>query len=168
VIRLTPAHTHPAFFLFLFFFVNFSIWCLACFLFFHSTWYWMTLRPATWMDCILVWSTYMDLYVSVFSWERSFWAGPSLRISSGHEAADPALCSLSTPCLSLPSSPKDKCRMAPEHFTAQKMKKAYYLTQKIPDQVGNWSCWCQQKASLVILQCNQLPLSLLQSFLAQV
>ncbi|XP_027947985.1 tubulin polyglutamylase TTLL4 isoform X1 [Eumetopias jubatus] len=35
---------------------------------------------------------------------------------------------------SLPSSPSDKCRMAPEHFTAQKMKKAYYLTQKIPDQ----------------------------------
>lgn len=35
---------------------------------------------------------------------------------------------------SLPSSPRDKCRMAPEHFTAQKMKKAYYLTQKIPDQ----------------------------------
>ncbi|XP_021558567.1 LOW QUALITY PROTEIN: tubulin polyglutamylase TTLL4 [Neomonachus schauinslandi] len=35
---------------------------------------------------------------------------------------------------SLPSSLRDKCRMAPEHFTAQKMKKAYYLTQKIPDQ----------------------------------
>uniref|UniRef100_A0A452S6L5 Tubulin tyrosine ligase like 4 n=1 Tax=Ursus americanus TaxID=9643 RepID=A0A452S6L5_URSAM len=35
---------------------------------------------------------------------------------------------------SLPSSPRGKCRMAPEHFTAQKMKKAYYLTQKIPDQ----------------------------------
>ncbi|XP_066201163.1 tubulin monoglutamylase TTLL4 [Saccopteryx leptura] len=35
---------------------------------------------------------------------------------------------------SLPSSPKEKCRMAPEQFTAQKLKKAYYLTQKIPDQ----------------------------------
>ncbi|XP_062952660.1 tubulin monoglutamylase TTLL4 isoform X1 [Cynocephalus volans] len=35
---------------------------------------------------------------------------------------------------SLPSSPRDKFRMAPEHFNAQKMKKAYYLTQKIPDQ----------------------------------
>ncbi|XP_031223849.1 tubulin polyglutamylase TTLL4 isoform X3 [Mastomys coucha] len=35
---------------------------------------------------------------------------------------------------SLPSSPRDKCQMTPEHFTAQKMKKAYYLTQKIPDQ----------------------------------
>uniref|UniRef100_A0A8D0WF57 Tubulin polyglutamylase TTLL4 n=1 Tax=Sus scrofa TaxID=9823 RepID=A0A8D0WF57_PIG len=35
---------------------------------------------------------------------------------------------------SLPSSPRDGCRMAPEYFTAQKMKKAYYLTQKIPDQ----------------------------------
>uniref|UniRef100_U6CXW0 Tubulin polyglutamylase TTLL4 n=1 Tax=Neovison vison TaxID=452646 RepID=U6CXW0_NEOVI len=35
---------------------------------------------------------------------------------------------------SLPSSPREKCRVAPEHFTAQKMKKAYYLTQKIPDQ----------------------------------
>lgn len=35
---------------------------------------------------------------------------------------------------SLPSSPREKCQMTPEHFTAQKMKKAYYLTQKIPDQ----------------------------------
>ncbi|XP_036029126.1 tubulin polyglutamylase TTLL4 isoform X2 [Onychomys torridus] len=35
---------------------------------------------------------------------------------------------------SLPSSPGDKCQMSPEHFTAQKMKKAYYLTPKIPDQ----------------------------------
>nr|XP_048315326.1 tubulin monoglutamylase TTLL4 isoform X2 [Myodes glareolus] len=35
---------------------------------------------------------------------------------------------------SLPSSPRDKCQMTPEHFTAQKMKKAYYLTQKVPDQ----------------------------------
>ncbi|XP_013375255.1 PREDICTED: tubulin polyglutamylase TTLL4 isoform X4 [Chinchilla lanigera] len=33
-----------------------------------------------------------------------------------------------------PSSPRDKCRMAPEYFTAQKMKKAYYLAPKIPDQ----------------------------------
>ncbi|XP_019061237.1 tubulin polyglutamylase TTLL4 isoform X2 [Fukomys damarensis] len=32
------------------------------------------------------------------------------------------------------SSPRDKCQMAPEYFTAQKMKKAYYLAQKIPDQ----------------------------------
>ncbi|XP_013375254.1 PREDICTED: tubulin polyglutamylase TTLL4 isoform X3 [Chinchilla lanigera] len=32
------------------------------------------------------------------------------------------------------SSPRDKCRMAPEYFTAQKMKKAYYLAPKIPDQ----------------------------------
>lgn len=29
--------------------------------------------------------------------------------------------------------------MTPEHFTAQKMKKAYYLTQKIPDQVRDLS-----------------------------
>nr|KAF6268255.1 tubulin tyrosine ligase like 4 [Pipistrellus kuhlii] len=35
---------------------------------------------------------------------------------------------------SLPSSPRDKCQMAPEQITAQKLKKAYYLTQKIPDQ----------------------------------
>uniref|UniRef100_A0A8C6RNU1 Tubulin tyrosine ligase-like family, member 4 n=1 Tax=Nannospalax galili TaxID=1026970 RepID=A0A8C6RNU1_NANGA len=35
---------------------------------------------------------------------------------------------------SLPSSPRDKCQMTPEHFTAQKMKKAYYLTQNTPDQ----------------------------------
>ncbi|XP_045152855.1 tubulin monoglutamylase TTLL4 [Echinops telfairi] len=47
------------------------------------------------------------------------------------------LCSPSSPSnssTSLPSTPKDKSRMAPEHLTAQKMKKAYYLTQKIPDQ----------------------------------
>nr|XP_045003334.1 tubulin polyglutamylase TTLL4 isoform X2 [Jaculus jaculus] len=36
--------------------------------------------------------------------------------------------------ISLPSSPRDKCRMTPEHFTAQKMKKTYYLAQKYPDQ----------------------------------
>uniref|UniRef100_A0A8C9KMK0 Tubulin tyrosine ligase like 4 n=1 Tax=Panthera tigris altaica TaxID=74533 RepID=A0A8C9KMK0_PANTA len=42
--------------------------------------------------------------------------------------------SSSSSSTSLPSSPRDKCRMTPEHFTAQKMKKAYYLTQKIPDQ----------------------------------
>ncbi|XP_039089081.1 tubulin polyglutamylase TTLL4 [Hyaena hyaena] len=42
--------------------------------------------------------------------------------------------SSSSSSTSLPSSPRDNCRMAPEHFTAQKMKKAYYLTQKIPDQ----------------------------------
>lgn len=29
--------------------------------------------------------------------------------------------------------------MTPQHLTAQKMKEAYYLTQKIPDQVGDWS-----------------------------
>ncbi|ERE86605.1 tubulin polyglutamylase TTLL4 [Cricetulus griseus] len=42
--------------------------------------------------------------------------------------------STSSSSTSLPSSPRDKCQMTPEHFTAQKMKKAYYLTQKIPDQ----------------------------------
>uniref|UniRef100_A0A8C4LYH8 Tubulin tyrosine ligase like 4 n=1 Tax=Equus asinus asinus TaxID=83772 RepID=A0A8C4LYH8_EQUAS len=42
--------------------------------------------------------------------------------------------SSSSSSTSLSSSPRDKCRMAPEHFTAQKMKKAYYLTQKVPDQ----------------------------------
>lgn len=42
--------------------------------------------------------------------------------------------SSSSSTASLPSSPRDRCRMAPEYFTAQKMKKAYYLTQKIPDQ----------------------------------
>uniref|UniRef100_A0A2I3ME33 Tubulin tyrosine ligase like 4 n=1 Tax=Papio anubis TaxID=9555 RepID=A0A2I3ME33_PAPAN len=46
--------------------------------------------------------------------------------------SSPSSCSSST--TSLPTSPGDKCRMAPEHVTAQKMKKAYYLTQKIPDQ----------------------------------
>ncbi|XP_011356884.1 tubulin polyglutamylase TTLL4 isoform X2 [Pteropus vampyrus] len=42
--------------------------------------------------------------------------------------------SSSSSMTSLPSSPRDKFRMAPEHFTAQKMKKAYYLAQKTPDQ----------------------------------
>ncbi|XP_023578867.1 tubulin polyglutamylase TTLL4 isoform X2 [Octodon degus] len=40
----------------------------------------------------------------------------------------------STSSSSLTSSPRDKCQMAPEYFTAQKMKKAYYVAQKIPDQ----------------------------------
>ncbi|XP_070474367.1 tubulin monoglutamylase TTLL4 isoform X3 [Equus przewalskii] len=48
--------------------------------------------------------------------------------------AEDIISSSSSCFLSLSSSPRDKCRMAPEHFTAQKMKKAYYLTQKIPDQ----------------------------------
>nr|XP_031308049.1 tubulin polyglutamylase TTLL4 isoform X1 [Camelus dromedarius] len=42
--------------------------------------------------------------------------------------------SSSSSTTSLPSSLRDRCQMAPEYFTAQKMKKAYYLTQKIPDQ----------------------------------
>ncbi|XP_012498052.1 PREDICTED: tubulin polyglutamylase TTLL4 [Propithecus coquereli] len=42
--------------------------------------------------------------------------------------------SSSSSTTSLPSSPRNKCQMTPEHFTAQKMKKTYYLTQKIPDQ----------------------------------
>lgn len=42
--------------------------------------------------------------------------------------------SSSSSTTSLPSCPRDKCRMAPEQLTAQKLKKAYYLTQKIPDQ----------------------------------
>uniref|UniRef100_A0A8C5USI2 Tubulin tyrosine ligase like 4 n=1 Tax=Microcebus murinus TaxID=30608 RepID=A0A8C5USI2_MICMU len=45
-----------------------------------------------------------------------------------------SLSSSSSSTTSLPSSPRDKCQMTPEHFTAQKMKKAYYLTEKIPDQ----------------------------------
>lgn len=70
---------------------------------------------------------------------------------SGCEAADLTLCFSSIHHVSLLSSPRDKCRMAPEHFTAQKMKKAYYLTQKIPDQVGDYPPppKCQQKVSLV-------------------
>ncbi|NXT21741.1 TTLL4 polyglutamylase, partial [Syrrhaptes paradoxus] len=35
---------------------------------------------------------------------------------------------------SLGSALKEKPKPAPEHFIAEKMKKAYYLTQKIPDQ----------------------------------
>nr|KAF6498396.1 tubulin tyrosine ligase like 4 [Rousettus aegyptiacus] len=42
--------------------------------------------------------------------------------------------SSSSSTTSLPSSPRDKSQMTPEHFTAQKMKKAYYLAQKTPDQ----------------------------------
>ncbi|XP_049670261.1 tubulin monoglutamylase TTLL4 isoform X2 [Accipiter gentilis] len=36
---------------------------------------------------------------------------------------------------SLGSALKEKPKAAPEHFIAEKMKKAYYLTQKIPDQI---------------------------------
>ncbi|XP_077011271.1 tubulin monoglutamylase TTLL4 [Tamandua tetradactyla] len=46
----------------------------------------------------------------------------------------PTSSSSSSSTTSLTSSSRDRCRMAPEHLTAQKMKKAYYLTQKIPDQ----------------------------------
>ncbi|KAF6116766.1 tubulin tyrosine ligase like 4 [Phyllostomus discolor] len=42
--------------------------------------------------------------------------------------------SSSSSTTSLPSCPREKCQMAPEQLTAQKLKKAYYLTQKIPDQ----------------------------------
>ncbi|KAM4836493.1 tubulin monoglutamylase TTLL4 [Thomomys bottae] len=45
-----------------------------------------------------------------------------------------SFCSSSSSSTSLPSSTRDKCRMSPEHYMAQKLKKAYYLTQKIPDQ----------------------------------
>lgn len=37
--------------------------------------------------------------------------------------------------LSLGSAFKEKPRPASEHFTAEKVKKAYYLMQKVPDQV---------------------------------
>lgn len=37
--------------------------------------------------------------------------------------------------LSPDSALKEKPKSASEHFVAEKMKKAYYLTQKIPDQV---------------------------------
>ncbi|XP_001363239.2 tubulin monoglutamylase TTLL4 isoform X1 [Monodelphis domestica] len=42
--------------------------------------------------------------------------------------------SSSSSTISLSSSTKEKTRLAPEYFTAEKMKKAYYLTQKLPDQ----------------------------------
>ncbi|XP_049744149.1 tubulin monoglutamylase TTLL4 [Elephas maximus indicus] len=42
--------------------------------------------------------------------------------------------SSSSSTTSLTSTPRDKFRVASEHVTAQKMKKAYYLTQKTPDQ----------------------------------
>ncbi|XP_040842459.1 tubulin polyglutamylase TTLL4 isoform X1 [Ochotona curzoniae] len=42
--------------------------------------------------------------------------------------------SSSSSSTSLSGSPRDKRRMTPQHLTAQKMKEAYYLTQKIPDQ----------------------------------
>ncbi|XP_020858477.1 tubulin monoglutamylase TTLL4 isoform X1 [Phascolarctos cinereus] len=42
--------------------------------------------------------------------------------------------SSSSSTISLSSSTKEKSRLAPEYFTAEKMKKAYYLTQKLPDQ----------------------------------
>ncbi|XP_036885062.1 LOW QUALITY PROTEIN: tubulin polyglutamylase TTLL4 [Sturnira hondurensis] len=53
-------------------------------------------------------------------------------LPNAEDNSSPSSSSSST--TSLPSCPRDKCRMAPEQFTAQKLKKAYYLTQKIPDQ----------------------------------
>lgn len=62
--------------------------------------------------------------------------------------------------------------MTPEHFTAQKMKKAYYLAQKTPDQVGDClPSQGQQKASLLKLlehEGNQFFFCLGQGFLTQV
>ncbi|XP_014386544.1 PREDICTED: LOW QUALITY PROTEIN: tubulin polyglutamylase TTLL4 [Myotis brandtii] len=49
-------------------------------------------------------------------------------------AEDISSSSCSSSSTSLPASPRNKCQMAPEQITAQKLKKAYYLTQKIPDQ----------------------------------
>lgn len=49
-------------------------------------------------------------------------------------AEDISSSSCSSSSTSLPTSPRNKCQMAPEQITAQKLKKAYYLTQKIPDQ----------------------------------
>uniref|UniRef100_A0A452V031 Tubulin tyrosine ligase like 4 n=1 Tax=Ursus maritimus TaxID=29073 RepID=A0A452V031_URSMA len=54
-------------------------------------------------------------------------------LPNAEDVVSSSICPQSS-CTPLPTSPRGKCRMAPEHFTAQKMKKAYYLTQKIPDQ----------------------------------
>ena len=112
------------------------------------------------MHCSLIYSNnkLLSILLCLLLRRVSFWAEPSLYMSSGYEAADLTPCPLPTPCLSLPSSPRDRCRVAPEYFTAQKMKKAYYLTQKIPDQVGDclypsasrkfpWSNLCGPKAN---------------------
>ncbi|XP_074973791.1 tubulin monoglutamylase TTLL4 isoform X2 [Caretta caretta] len=42
--------------------------------------------------------------------------------------------SASSSAISLSSTTKEKLKSAPEQFTAEKMKRAYYLTQKLPDQ----------------------------------
>ncbi|XP_050772956.1 tubulin monoglutamylase TTLL4 isoform X1 [Gopherus flavomarginatus] len=42
--------------------------------------------------------------------------------------------SASSSTISLTSTTKEKPKSAPEQFTAEKMKRAYYLTQKLPDQ----------------------------------
>uniref|UniRef100_A0A2I3GZV8 Tubulin tyrosine ligase like 4 n=1 Tax=Nomascus leucogenys TaxID=61853 RepID=A0A2I3GZV8_NOMLE len=69
--------------------------------------------------------------------------------------SSPSSCSSST--TSLPTSPGDKCRMAPEHVTAQKMKKAYYLTQKIPDQKLGKHSSCE--VSLLLSEDGTTPKS---------
>lgn len=55
---------------------------------------------------------------------------------AGSSSAMTGLCLL---CLNASScvlsASKEKPKPASEHFIAEKMKKAYYLTQKIPDQV---------------------------------
>lgn len=58
---------------------------------------------------------------------------------AGSSSAITGLCLLclnaSSCVLSQGSASKEKPKPASEHFIAEKMKKAYYLTQKIPDQV---------------------------------
>uniref|UniRef100_A0A8C3TEA8 Tubulin tyrosine ligase like 4 n=1 Tax=Chelydra serpentina TaxID=8475 RepID=A0A8C3TEA8_CHESE len=51
-------------------------------------------------------------------------------------ADDVASCSgsASSSTISLTSATKEKPKSPPEQFTAEKMKRAYYLTQKLPDQ----------------------------------
>lgn len=53
--------------------------------------------------------------------------------------------------LSLGNALKEKPKPVPEHLKAEKMKKAYYLMQKIPDQVQN--------NLLCYLHCHARPMS---------
>ncbi|XP_059676262.1 tubulin monoglutamylase TTLL4 isoform X3 [Gavia stellata] len=65
--------------------------------------------------------------------------------STDSMASKPQMRSGST--CSLDSALKEKPKPASEHFIAEKMKKAYYLTQKIPDQMM-FAFWWRQRMSI--------------------
>lgn len=65
--------------------------------------------------------------------------------------------------LSLGSALKEKPKPVSEHLRAEKMKKAYYLMQKIPDQVqNNLLCYLQHAKPMSHPVSHVYPSSLFQ------